>query len=152
MNTGDPELYMLRAGSYRRTGETRKAIEDVEAYLSLYPGSRKALSLAGRTEAAAGDNLKALAYFAENVRLHPNDAECYVDRANSYLAAKSWEWAINDYSMSLDLQPGNPDVWLNKGIALLNSGRREDACHDFRVSFNLGNRKATEYLGKYCIR
>jgi len=152
MNAGDPELFMLRAGCYSRTGETRKAIEDVEAYLSLYPGSRKALSFAGRTEAAAGDNLKALAYFSENVRLHPNDAECYVDRANSYFAAKSWEWAINDYSMLLDLQPGNSDAWLNKGIALLNSGKREDACHDFRVSFNLGNRKATEYLSRYCIR
>lgn len=152
MNTGDPELYMLRAGCYRRTGEILKAIGDVEAYLSLYPGSKKALSFAGRTEAAAGDNLKALAYFSENVKLHPHDADCYVDRANSYFAAKSWEWAINDFCMSLDLQPGNPEAWLNKGIALLNSGKREDACHDFRVSFNLGNKKATEYLSRYCIR
>ena len=152
MNTGDPELFLLRAECYRRTGETGKAIRDAEAFLALYPGSKKALGFAGKMEAAAGDNLKAMAYFSENVKLHPNDAECYVDRANSYFAAKSWEWAVNDYSMSLDLQPGNPDAWLNKGISLLNSGKMEDACHDFRVAFSLGNKKATEYLSRYCIR
>jgi Flp pilus assembly protein TadD len=54
--------------------------------------------------------------------------------------------------MSLDLQPGNPDVWLNKGIALLNKGNTEDACHDFRMAFNLGSRKSTEYISKNCIK
>jgi lipoprotein NlpI len=50
---------------------------------------------------------------------------------NSYFISRSWDLAINDYSMSLDLKPANSDVWLNKGIALLNSGKVDDACHDF---------------------
>lgn len=151
-NIADPELLMLRADCYRKTGETDRAIDDIERYLALYPGNRKALSFAGKVEAASGDNLKALAYFSENLKLHPNDAECYIDRANSYFVSKSWGWAINDYSMSLDLQPGNSEVWLNKGIALLNSGKKDDACHDFRRAFNLGNKKATEYISRHCIK
>ncbi len=67
-------------------------------------------------------------------------------------ASKSWDWAAKDYSMALDLKPDISDAWLNKGIALLNSGRTDDACHDFRKSFNLGNKKATEYISRYCIK
>jgi tetratricopeptide (TPR) repeat protein len=152
LGVADPELLMLRSECYRKTGETGKAIDDVTHYLELYPGNKKALSLAGRIESASGDNIRALAYFSENLKLHPNDAGCYIDRANSYFMSKSWVWAIQDYNMSLDLRPDNPDVWLNKGIALLNSGKTDDACHDFRQAFRLGNKKATEYVSRYCIK
>jgi tetratricopeptide (TPR) repeat protein len=152
LNVPDPELLILRAECYRKTGETDKALEDVSRYLDLYPGNKKALSFAGKVESASGNNIKALAYFSENLKLHPNDAECYIDRANSYFVSKSWGWAMQDYSMSLDLKPGNSDAWLNKGISLLNSGKTDDACHDFRKSFSLGNKKATEFVSRYCIK
>jgi len=148
----DAGLYMLRAECYRKTGETEKAIADIEKYLSYYPSDKYALSLAGKVEAASGDNLKAIEFFSDNLKLHPNDADCYVDRANSYFISKSWDWAIKDYSMSLDLKPGNSDAWLNKGISLLNSGRSDDACHDFRKSFSLGNKRASEYISNNCIK
>jgi tetratricopeptide (TPR) repeat protein len=152
IGTPDPELLILRAECYRKTGETDKALDDIAKYLDLYPGNKKALSFAGKLESASGDNIKALAYFSENLKLHPNDAECYIDRANSYFVSGSWDFAIKDYSMSLDLQPGNSDVWLNKGISLLNSGKITDACYDFRKSFILGNKKATQYLSRNCIK
>jgi tetratricopeptide (TPR) repeat protein len=152
MEVPDAELFMLRAECYHKTGERENAMSDIKRYLSFYPGSKAALSLAGKTESSSGNNLKALEYFSENLRLHPNDPECYVDRGNSYFLSKSWQWAINDYSMSLDLDPDNSDTWLSKGISLLNSGKPEDACHDFRRSFALGNKKAVEYLSRYCIK
>ena len=133
----DAGLLMLRADCYRKTGETDKALADIRKYLDIYPDNREALGLAGKVEARAGDNLKALEYFSENLKLHPNDPECYIDRADSYFVSRSWDLAINDYGMSLDLKPSNSDVWLNKGIALLNSGKPEDACHDFRIAFRL---------------
>ena len=148
----DPELLILRAECYRKTGETARAIDDIAKYLDLYPGNKKALSFAGKLESEAGDNMKALAYFSENLKLHPNDAECYIDRANSYFVSRSWDFAMKDYSMSLDLNPENSDAWLNKGISLLNSGKIADACHDFRKSFSLGNKKATQYLSRSCIK
>ncbi|MGB8491803.1 MAG: tetratricopeptide repeat protein [Bacteroidales bacterium] len=148
----DAELLLMRAECYRKTGETDKAIEDVGKYLGLYPDNQKALSFAGKIESAAGDNIRALEYFSRNLKLHPNDPQCYIDRANSYFVSKSWNWAIKDFSMSLDLEPQNPEVWLNKGIALLNMGNKNDACHDFRMAFGLGNKKATEYISRYCIK
>jgi tetratricopeptide (TPR) repeat protein len=148
----DAELLILRADCYRKTGETDKALIDIDKYLEIYPENKAGLSLAGKVEAISGDNLKAIEYFSKNLKLHPNDPECYVDRANSYFVSKSWDLAINDYSMSLDLKPENSDIWLNKGIALLNSGKVEDACHDFRRSFSLGNKKVTDYISRNCIK
>jgi tetratricopeptide (TPR) repeat protein len=152
LETEDPELFMLRAECYRKTGEREKAMADIARYLTFYPESKAALSLAGKTESSAGNNLRALEYFSENLKLHPNDPECYIDRGNSYFLSKSWQWAINDFSMSLDLDPDNSDAWLSKGIALVNSGKTEDACHDLRKAFALGNKKAVEYISKYCIK
>jgi Flp pilus assembly protein TadD len=53
--------------------------------------------------------------------------------------------------MSLDLKPSDNEVWLNKGLSLLNSGKKDDACHDFRQSFKLGNKKAAEYINRNCL-
>ena len=151
-SVADAGLLLLRAECYRKTGENDKAIADIQKYLRLYPENKTAISLAGRTEASSGDNLKALEYFSTNLKLHPNDPECYVDRANSYFISKSWDWAIKDYSMSLDLNPDNSEAWLSKGIALVNSDRVDDGCHDFRKSFSLGNKRASEYISNYCIK
>ncbi|OFY63133.1 MAG: hypothetical protein A2V64_09400 [Bacteroidetes bacterium RBG_13_43_22] len=152
MEIPDAGLLLSRAECYSKTGEADKAMTDVNRYLSLYPGDKTALSMAGRIKTAAGDNLKALEYFSENLKLHPDDPMCYIDRANSYLSLKSWDPAIKDYSMSLDLDPDNSDAWLNKGTAQLNSGKTADACHDFRQSLRLGNKRATDYISRYCIK
>lgn len=152
METPDAGLYIQRAECYRKTGEWGRSMDDIEKYLSVYPDDKKGLSMAGKVKSASGDNLKALEYFSENLRLHPDDAECYNDRADAYLLSRSWNWAINDYSMSLDLNPGNSDIWLNKGIALVNTGKTDDACHDFRQALYLGNKRATEYISRYCIK
>lgn len=154
LNTGvaDAELLILRADCYRKTGETDKALIDLEKYLRYYPENKAAISLAGKIETASGDNIKALEYFSNNLKFHPNDAECYIDRANAYFVSKTWNWAIKDYSMSLDLNPANSDAWLNMGIALLNSGKTDDACHNFNESYRLGNNRASEYISRNCIK
>ncbi len=152
LETDDPELFMLRAECYRKTGEWDKAMADINRYLEIFPGSRNALSLAGKTESSAGNNIKALEFYSENLRLHPDDPQCYIDRGNSYFNSRSWQWAANDFSMALDLSPENSDTWLTRGIALVNAGKTDDACHDFRQAFRLGNKKAVEYISKYCIK
>lgn len=152
MEVVDPELFLLRAECYQKTGERDKALSDINKYLSLYPEDKNALRMAGITESSAGNNIKALEYFSENLRLHPGDPQCFIDRGNSYFISRSWQWAEKDYSMSLDLDPGNPEVWLNKGITLINTGKTEDACHDFRRALALGNKKAADYISRYCIK
>jgi tetratricopeptide (TPR) repeat protein len=148
----DATLYLSRAECYSKTGETEKAIKDVSKFLEFFPENKKAISFAGRLEAQAGDNFKAIDYFTENIKLHPGDPECYIDRGNAFYVSKTWDSAINDYAMALDIQPSNPDAWLNKGNALISLGKTTDACHDFRVAMTLGNKKAANLISRYCIK
>ena len=148
----DASLFLRRAECFQKTGEIDKAVTDINKYLEIYPGDKNALSLAGKVEIKSGDNLKAINYFTENIKLHPEDPQCYIDRANSYFMSKSWDMAINDYSMSLDLKPGNSDAWLNMGIARLSEGKTDDACHDFRRALSLGNKRVADYIGRNCIK
>lgn len=154
MELGTPDTLLLisRAECYMKTGETDKARDDIGKFLSVYPENKTALRVAGKIETSDGKTIKALDYFSLNLRLHPSDPECYIDRANTYMLSKSWIYAINDYSMSLDIDPENAEAWLNKGLSLANSGKTEDACHDFRASLRLGNKRATEYISKYCFK
>jgi hypothetical protein len=34
----------------------------------------------------------------------------------------------------------------------MNSGDVEDACHDFRKSMSLGNKRAADYISSNCIK
>jgi tetratricopeptide (TPR) repeat protein len=147
----DAGLLYFRAECNRKAGEKDKAISDLNRFLDLYPENENAISLAGKTEAEAGDNIKALEYFSKNIELHPSVPSNYIDRANAFFSSSSWKYAIDDYSMALDLKPDNADVYLNKGIALINTGKTDDACHDLRQSLKLGNKKASTYISKYCI-
>jgi tetratricopeptide (TPR) repeat protein len=148
----DADILYQRADCYNKAGVREKALADVTRFLDLYPENEKGLGLAGKIESESGDNIKALEYFSKNIELHPSGPQNYIDRANSYFSTTSWKYAIVDYSMALDLQPDNPEVYLNKGIALISLGNADDACHDFRQSLKLGNKKATAYISKYCIK
>ena len=151
MGVADAQLFIERAECFRKTGEQNRALRDIERFLTLYPENKEAIRLAGRLEVESGNNINALVYFSRNVELHSNDPDSYIDRANSYFSSKSWNWAINDYSMSLDLNPENSDVWLNKGIAHLNLGNTNAACYDFRKAYSLGNQRAASYINSNCM-
>ena len=58
--------------------------------------------------------------------------------------------AIDDYSMALDLNPNNPDIYFNRGIARLKLNDASNACYDFKKAFNMGKKEALEYLQRHC--
>jgi tetratricopeptide (TPR) repeat protein len=148
----DATLFIKRADCYRKMQDYDKASADIDKFLLLYPEDSEAIRLKGRLESERGDNLKAIELFSKNINLHSENPQVFIDRGNSYFVSRSWDYAEKDYSMALDLDPANSDVWLNKGIALINTGRTEEACHDFRKALELGNKKAAGYISRSCIK
>jgi len=146
------ELIFMKAENLRKANDRSRALEAAEEYLKLYPEDEESNRLAGIIAGEDGQYNKALRYFSTNIENNPGKAQCFNDRADIYLKIKSWDAAVYDYSMSLDLWPRNADAYYNKGIALLNSGKTEEACHDFRMALRYGNRKASGMISKYCIR
>lgn len=148
----DPQLYLKRAAMLVKAGDRNAAKDDLGTYLGLDPENSEALGLIGKTYAEEGAIYEALPYLNMNIEKHPGEAMAFSIRGDAWLAARTWDKAAEDYTMSLDLDPENASVNLNLGIALINSGKTEDACHYLRKAKEQGNKDATKYLSKYCIR
>lgn len=150
--TPDPGLLLKKARMLIRSGDRDAAKKEMQLYISIDPDNTEALGLIGRTYAEEGAIYEALPYLNENVEKHPGEASAFRLRGDAWLAARTWDRAAEDYTMSLDLDPDNGAVNLSLGIALINSGRSDDACHYLRRARSLGVREATDYLAKYCLR
>jgi len=148
----DPGLLLKRARMLLKAGDRTAARSDLEKYLSLDPDNSEALGLTGKTFAEEGAIYEALPYLNANVDKHPGEAKAFSLRGDAWLAARTWDKAAEDYTMSLDLEPDDAAVNLNLGIALINSGRADDACHYLRRAKALGDKDAAQYLARYCIR
>jgi tetratricopeptide (TPR) repeat protein len=148
----DAEIFMSRARCYEAISDYSKSLSDIDFYLSIYPTDETALNFAGTVCVKAGDNNGALRYLNVNLEANPNSIQAYRNRGEVWTSTRMWNYAVSDFSMALDLDPFDSELWLNKGVSLLNLGKREEACHDFRQSMRLGNRKASDYISKNCIR
>lgn len=148
----DPKLLFHRSRMLLKSGDRQAAKRDLERYLSIDPEDTGALGLIGKTYAEEGAIYEALPYLNANVDKHPGEATAFNLRGDAWLAARSWERAAEDYAMGLDLEPDNGAANLNMGIALVNSGRSDLACHYLRKARALGEKNATQYLSKYCLK
>lgn len=148
----DPQLLLQRSRFLLKAGDREAAKRDMVKYISIDPENTEALGLIGKTYAEEGAIYEALPYLNSNVEKHPGEPAAFRLRGDAWMAARTWAMAIEDYTMSLDLDPDDGAVNLNLGIALINSGRSDDACYYLRKARSLGVKEATDYLARYCIR
>lgn len=74
----------------------------------------------------------------------------FIGRANSYMATKTYKYAIKDYSMALDLDPKNVDVYKKKAQAHKLAGEMKKACAEWSHAAKLGDIESQDNLKKYC--
>jgi len=148
----DPQLLLQRSRLLLKAGDRDAAKRDLVKYISIDPDNTGALGLIGKTYAEEGDIYEALPYLNSNVEKHPGEPSAFRLRGDAWMAARSWEMAVEDYTMSLDLDPEDAAANLNLGIALINCGRNDDACHYLRKANKLGEKSASGYLARYCIK
>lgn len=148
----DPQLLLQRSRMLIKAGDRDAAKRDLVKYISIDPDNTGALGLIGKTYAEEGAIYEALPYLNSNVEKHPGEPSAFRLRGDAWMAARSWEMAVEDYTMSLDLDPEDAAANLNLGIALINCGRTDDACHYLRKANKLGEKSASGYLARHCIK
>jgi len=146
----DVSLFLLRGTELKKAGDRDGAVRDMETYLSFYPDDYRALSLIGKTLAENGSLYEALPYMNKNIETNPAKAAAYSERGDVYFMCRSWENAIADYSMSLDINPSDGAVYLNMGVAMINSGDSAGACSFLRKALKMGQKEAVKYISRYC--
>lgn len=146
----DFPVYIQRAKAYAGLQEYKPAIIDVTTYLTYFENDQDAIQLCGNLNFKNENYIEALKYFNINLDKDKSKPEYYKDRGKTYLKTRTYKYAINDFSMALDLSPKDGETWLLKGMARFDTGDREGACSDWNEAGKNGEPRAVEYLLKHC--
>ncbi len=146
------DFYLQRAGVFRAAKRYDEARNDLNFYFTYLPSDVKALYQMGVAETEAGNTTAGIEYFSMLIDKDKTSPDYFLARANAYIKAGNYGPADEDLSQVLDLNPGLSDAWLKKGIVLHQLNDFENACYYWRKALTLGNKDASEYIYKYCIK
>jgi len=88
-----------------------------------------------------GDHERAVADFAEKIRLRPDEADGYGWRATAYFDKGDFALALADYDEAIRLGPEEPDLvlWYHlRGVVHDQLGEFQRAIDDFRAALRIG--------------
>jgi tetratricopeptide (TPR) repeat protein len=77
-------------------------------------------------------------FYTEAIRLKPDYADAFYNRAVARDAKGDLDGALKDYSEAIRLEPGGPDVYHNRAIARRGKGDIKGAEQDSKEAIRLG--------------
>jgi tetratricopeptide (TPR) repeat protein len=93
---------------------------------------------------------KAIKYSKINGEDYPIVYAYYLNRGICYLKIQSFISALQDFNYGIRLNPKKPALYLNKAKLLYELGNKKQACTQWEIASELGNKNAKTYLQKYC--
>jgi Tfp pilus assembly protein PilF len=94
--------------------------------------------------------VQAEAYLTRAVESGKMDARFYFARGRVRDAQDKQELALGDLAMSLDINPNQPDLYMERARIRLDRGDTDGACYDWKKAMDFGVAKAADLLYKYC--
>jgi tetratricopeptide (TPR) repeat protein len=143
-------LYLLRAKAFAGLKAWENSIKDVQLYLIYFENDQQAIYQCGEYYFQSEDYISALKCFNINLKDDPNNSLYYKARGKTYVKTSTYNYAMSDLAMSLDLNPDDPETWMYMGIAKIRSNAREDGCSDLEKSRQMGNAEALQYIIDLC--
>ncbi len=123
----------------RKAGAVVDNAAAVAAFEQGYAAHRK-----GKFSAAIAD-------YTEAIRLDPNYAKAYNNRAMAYQAKRDLNRAIADFSAAISISPTLAAAYLNRGLAFLSEGNVNNALDDFTEAIRLDPKSAQAYRMRAAI-
>jgi tetratricopeptide (TPR) repeat protein len=143
------DFYLLRAEALSSNSEFDEAIKQTDFYLELYPQNSEALYIKASSYFQKGESLEALKFINQSLEIKKSIRQ-YELRADIYMKTNTYHFAEMDYSLALDLDARQGELWAKKGFARYQSGNKSGACADWEKGKRYGNIMAIDYLEKYC--
>jgi tetratricopeptide (TPR) repeat protein len=143
-------LYLNRARASAGMRDWEAAIRDAQTYLRYFPNDGAVIYQCGTYYYDAEDYMNALKYFNRNLKEDPNNSLYYKARGMTYIKTATYRYAVNDLSMSLDLNPEDAETWMYLGVAKIFTGDQENGCSDLEKARQLGSTEAVRYMLERC--
>lgn len=143
------DFYLLKAELLFKVGRYNQSITIIDDLLPLMPHHASLLMIKSKSLYHDKKLLEALATVNESFE-RKESKEQYELRGDIYSATGTWEYAISDYSMYLDYDPFNGDIYAKKGYGRFKTGDMKGACYDWNKGKRYGSIDAIRYWAKFC--
>ena len=101
---------------------------------------------------AASDPEEAIRYYTETIRLNPNFAMAFYNRAIARQDKGDLQGALQDYNQAIRLNPRDADAFLNRGVALADDGDQDSALRDYDKAIELDPEYADAFMNRGAVR
>lgn len=147
---GNFALYLQRADAFAAQQLFSQSIKDMQLYMKYFEHDLSAVFKCGGFYYEAGDYINALKCFNKNLKEDPNNGAYYKARGKTYYKTATYQYALSDLSMSLDLMPADAETWMYLGLCKIQSGSNDKGCSDLERAQRMGSAEAVKYLLQYC--
>ncbi len=161
------ELYHLRGDYKYDRGEKAAAMLDMNKAIDINDSDPRLWSDRGLMKLLNEDFAGAKSDLDQAVLLQPENRKHYTIRAHASYNIGDFQGSVNDYTKAVemimeeisnttneqkikDLSDDIRGIYLIRGSAFIQMNRIGEACDDFYRSRNLGERRARNYLRRYC--
>ena len=123
----DHRVMIVLAGYLTESGDTDKAEKLLEAVITSHPDSFDAYNSLGAVLVRQGHHDRARDAFAKAIAIDPTSAVAFANLGSDELATKQLESGIDHLRRAVELDPRQFDALYNLGLALSESGHRDEA-------------------------
>lgn len=144
------KYYITRIELNKALGNNEKVKEDTDLVEFCLPENADVKLIRIEAEIEKQNYFTALTLINGLLDKDRNNPKYYSIRGIIYLKAQKYQNADNDFGMSLDLNPSDPDANMGKGMSRIKLEDSESACFYLQKALKEGNKEALEYIAKYC--
>lgn len=128
-------LYASKPGATPE--EMTRAKEELRKELEIDPKNTAALFVLGEMARQESDWPEAIARFSTAAKLDANFGDAFMGWGSALIAVKKFEEAIEPLRQAARLEPANTAAHYNLGMALLRSGKKDEADKEFAIQKRL---------------
>ena len=149
IDPSNPEYYISKALIQLGKGTGSSVVTEMNELEELGIGSSELYYQAGlKLQDKYPD--RAMASFTKAIDSGIMDARYYFSRGILKCSHTQVESGLDDLAMSLDINPNQPELYVERGELRQVLGDVEGACHDWQKALQMGNPKAADLIYKYC--
>ena len=147
-----PRINYFLALYYFRYNNYDEAIKAIEKYRMIMPLDGDAIWLAGYAYKEKEEYQKAIDVFTVGIRSNNNDKKAgyYIGRGESLYNLKKYGEAASSFTMALDLEPKNANIYYMRGLSYIEMDNKTDACRDWQKASKMGYFKADDMISINC--
>lgn len=141
---------LFRAKSAIKIENYAVALDDMKLYMKYYGREAEENYIIGLIYLNQKEYIDALPYLNIALAKDQSKYEYFTSRGIAYLNTNSPALSESDFTMSLDLNPKQNEVWFFRGLNRSKLGNSTGACLDWEKAFDMKYVDAVEYLKKNC--